>query len=383
MGRLTSSPPPISIVFLAFLVLANGGNALGGSSTERSGARRLFIFGDSTVDVGNNNYIDSIPSHRARHPPYGLNGFFGGPTGRFSDGRLVVDFIADYAGLPFIPPFLQPSAKLDNGANFASGGATILPETGKGWGLALGTQLNLFKKMQRSLAREFGDAKTKEQLSEAVYFISIGSNDYIVDYISDLELQKMYPPEEYIGMVIGNLTQAIQELYETGARKFSFLSLGPLGCAPAVRVLGPNGTHGRCFEEVSELAVAHNNMLSASLVGLEYLLEGFKYVNPNAYEWIGDRIYHPLKYGFIDGENACCGRGPYGGIYSCGDTKEGMKEYELCGSPEEHVWWDSYHLSEKVNEQLAKKLWKNTALKGFFTKDSVITDDPTNLQDEL
>lgn len=53
----------------------------------------LFIFGDSTVDTGNNNYIKTTPENRADYEPYGHNGFFPKPTGRFSDGRVIVDFI--------------------------------------------------------------------------------------------------------------------------------------------------------------------------------------------------------------------------------------------------------------------------------------------------
>lgn len=56
----------------------------------------LFIFGDSTVDPGNNNYIQTIAENQANYPPYGQNGFFKGPTGRFSDGRVIVDFIGKY-----------------------------------------------------------------------------------------------------------------------------------------------------------------------------------------------------------------------------------------------------------------------------------------------
>lgn len=53
----------------------------------------LFIFGDSTVDSGNNNYIDTIPENKADCKPYGQNGVFDKPTGRFSDGRIITDFI--------------------------------------------------------------------------------------------------------------------------------------------------------------------------------------------------------------------------------------------------------------------------------------------------
>lgn len=48
-----------------------------------------FIFGDSLLDVGNNNYISSLA--KANHYPYGID--FGMPTGRFCNGRTVLDVI--------------------------------------------------------------------------------------------------------------------------------------------------------------------------------------------------------------------------------------------------------------------------------------------------
>lgn len=62
-----------------------------GQPSEKTSA--FFIFGDSTVDPGNNNYINTIPDNRADHKPYGQNGFFDHPTGRFCEGRIIVDFI--------------------------------------------------------------------------------------------------------------------------------------------------------------------------------------------------------------------------------------------------------------------------------------------------
>ncbi|KAK2970480.1 hypothetical protein RJ640_023663 [Escallonia rubra] len=45
-------------------------------------------------------------------------------------GRLIPDFIAEYAKLPLIPPYLQPgNHQFGYGANFASGGAGALDET--------------------------------------------------------------------------------------------------------------------------------------------------------------------------------------------------------------------------------------------------------------
>ena len=52
----------------------------------------LFIFGDSLFDAGNNNYINTTVNYQANFEPYGES-FFKYPTGRFSNGRLIPDFI--------------------------------------------------------------------------------------------------------------------------------------------------------------------------------------------------------------------------------------------------------------------------------------------------
>lgn len=51
-----------------------------------------FIFGDSLVDNGNNNQLQSLA--RADYRPYGID-FPSGPTGRFSNGKTTVDVIGE------------------------------------------------------------------------------------------------------------------------------------------------------------------------------------------------------------------------------------------------------------------------------------------------
>lgn len=51
-----------------------------------------FVFGDSLVDTGNNNYILSLA--KANYLPYGVD--FGIPTGRFTNGRTIIDIVGKY-----------------------------------------------------------------------------------------------------------------------------------------------------------------------------------------------------------------------------------------------------------------------------------------------
>lgn len=52
-----------------------------------------FIFGDSLVDNGNNNQLNSLA--KANYLPYGID-FAGGPTGRFSNGKTTVDVVGAF-----------------------------------------------------------------------------------------------------------------------------------------------------------------------------------------------------------------------------------------------------------------------------------------------
>lgn len=50
----------------------------------------LCIFGDSVVDVGNNNNLQTLI--KANFPPYGRDYAGHRPTGRFCNGKLATDY---------------------------------------------------------------------------------------------------------------------------------------------------------------------------------------------------------------------------------------------------------------------------------------------------
>ncbi|KAK4480452.1 hypothetical protein RD792_013525 [Penstemon davidsonii] len=95
-------------------------------------ARSFFVFGDSLVDSGNNNYLATTA--RADSPPYGIDYPTRRPTGRFSNGFNIPDLISQHIGqtespLPYLSPQLN-GQRLLVGANFASAGVGILNDTG-------------------------------------------------------------------------------------------------------------------------------------------------------------------------------------------------------------------------------------------------------------
>ena len=70
--------------------------------------------------------------------------------------------------------------------------------------------------MEKNLNSKLGEAKTKTLLSRAVYMFGIGSNDYIAFATRKTTELPSYTREEYVKMVIGNLTDSIQVIHISG-----------------------------------------------------------------------------------------------------------------------------------------------------------------------
>lgn len=51
----------------------------------------IIVFGDSIVDPGNNNNLETLI--KCNFPPYGRDFMGGKPTGRFSNGKVPTDLI--------------------------------------------------------------------------------------------------------------------------------------------------------------------------------------------------------------------------------------------------------------------------------------------------
>jgi hypothetical protein len=83
----------LALVFVAALAAAAAAGAdAAKAGTAKGKYRALFNFGDSLADAGNliaNGVPDILATARL---PYGQT-YFGKPTGRCSDGRLVIDHL--------------------------------------------------------------------------------------------------------------------------------------------------------------------------------------------------------------------------------------------------------------------------------------------------
>ena len=74
---------------LALVVLSS---VLAPAAAKKPLVPAMFVFGDSLVDVGNNNRLERCDvSCKANHPPYGVDHPCHSPTGRFSNGYNLAD----------------------------------------------------------------------------------------------------------------------------------------------------------------------------------------------------------------------------------------------------------------------------------------------------
>ncbi|TXG68211.1 hypothetical protein EZV62_003146 [Acer yangbiense] len=309
----------------------------------------FFILGDSLYDVGNNQYIVEPGTYLPQyHKPYGTT-FLNHATGRYSDGRAPPDFIASKLNMSFIPPILEPEADFTNGASFASGGASVFDTSTQA--IYFGKQVELFKKLSLKWKAELGEEEANKRLANAVYLISICGNDYF-RFSTNFPHSNQSEQLEYIDTVLVEFKKEIKNMYNIGGRKFMIQNVSPLGCLPRHKEKY-NISTDVCAGRSLVLTKLHNSQLIIALEELKSSLTGSVFSHFDYHKATGDRINDPAKYGFKEGGTACCGVGSHRGS-GCGDV---TNDYELCFNPNEYVWFDGAHHSDKANGQLAELMW--------------------------
>ncbi|XP_022716884.1 GDSL esterase/lipase At5g55050-like [Durio zibethinus] len=301
----------------------------------------VFVFGDSQVDVGNNNYLP-VSVAKADFPHNGIDFPTKKPTGRFCNGKNPADFLAEKVGLPSSPPYLSLLEKKDasyiNGVSFASGGAGILNSTDQvlRQAIPLTKQVEYYLAVHQILVQQMGSSAAEKHFSKSLFAIIIGSND-LFDYFGSSDLRKKNTPQQFVDLMANALKQQLKRLYAFGARKFFVAGIGAIGCIPAERV--KNKTH-QCNEEGNFWSVKYNEGLKAMLKGLKSELQGISYSCFDTYSFIQGVIQNPSAYGFNEIKAACCGLGDLRAKVPC------VPVSTYCSNRKDHVFWDLYHPTE-------------------------------------
>ncbi|KAF3441755.1 hypothetical protein FNV43_RR15670 [Rhamnella rubrinervis] len=309
----------------------------------------LIIFGDSVVDVGNNN--NRVTLVKANFPPYGRDFVTHRPSGRFCNGKLATDFTAEYLGFSSYPPaYLSQEARGKNlltGANFASAASGYYTGTAQLYGaIPLTQQLSYYREYQSKVVNIVGKAKANAIFSGAIHVLSAGSSDFIQNYYINPILNRVYSPDQFSDILLRSYATFIQNLYEMGARRIGVTSLPPTGCLPASITLFGAGNN-QCVERLNRDAVLFNNKLNTTSQTLRNL-PGLKLVVFDIYQPLLDMITRPTDNGFFESRRACCGTGTIETSLLCNSRSIGT-----CSNATQYVFWDGFHPSEAANEVLA------------------------------
>jgi hypothetical protein len=98
--RLPAAVP--LLLLLGAAVASAGAEDTDGGNSRRRHSRLLFAFGNSLTDTGNGAIFPVTAGGPFTRPPYGET-FFGRPSGRACNGRLVLDFLGTYVRICMSP----------------------------------------------------------------------------------------------------------------------------------------------------------------------------------------------------------------------------------------------------------------------------------------
>ncbi|GFQ02725.1 GDSL esterase/lipase at1g29660 [Phtheirospermum japonicum] len=312
----------------------------------------FFIFGDSVVDNGNNNYRETTA--KVNYLPYGVD-FPTGPTGRFSNGRNVADFIAELLGFDkYIPPYANGTTQdILQGVNYGSGGAGILDETGRqkyGDVISLNEQLSNHEATISRVTNLLGSkAAAKQHLSKCIYFVGMGNNDYLAYYLPQFHTSTTpYNPQQFAALLIFRYSTQLRRLYDNGARKIAVSGVGKLGCLPHEIATYGNSDAPACVETSNDVVRIFNEFLELLLKDLNNQLTDAKFV-------LARDSSSTTSYGNITVlSDTCCQVST--DVVSGGHCVQGTTP---CSNRDEYMFWDGFHPTEAANLISAKIVYND------------------------
>ncbi|GJP37410.1 hypothetical protein CLOM_g21816 [Closterium sp. NIES-68] len=355
---------------LALLLLA----VLACACSTATGAKisQVYVFGDESVDVGNANLFKQAPL-KANKAPYGVS--YKPASGRFSDGKLVVDYLADF--LAIAPPRadLAPrNASLPfTGLDFATAGAGAKSGTNGGKTRGLQVQFNEFRKWFHEAQRTNNpDLK----LGEALFVISIGANDYIAELSrAQPNMTTLTALASSVSNIVINITQSLYKL--TGSSNIVLFDLPNLGCIPAVRRAQNTGIN--CTDAGNQVTIIHN---FAMITKSDKLRTNPDLPMPNLVFFRQSVVYKTMIQvpvsGLTNQTYPCCEAvTSTGTVVACGQTAGAGKAAVTagpCAAPAKYLWWDALNPTQAVNQKVANTLFfssnpnmvRPNGLKKFF-----------------
>uniref|UniRef100_A0ACD5VJN4 Uncharacterized protein n=1 Tax=Avena sativa TaxID=4498 RepID=A0ACD5VJN4_AVESA len=368
---------------------------LAAAQPARACYSRVFSFGDSLADTGNYRFVFSNDTRApVLWPPYGET-YFHNATGRFSNGRILIDFIADALGLPFVPPYWggRSAEYFAGGANFAVGGATALsPEFFRRNGAPLANDNTVHLDMEMDWFRDLikllcpnDTAGCSDMMNDSLFLVGeIGGNDYNLPFFAGVPFEKI---QNFTPSVIAKISSTITELIELGAKTLLVPGNLPIGCVPTYLMRYKSDKkkdyepETGCLRWMNQFSEDHNKLLVDELEELRQLHPGVTIIYADYYGAAMEIFLTPKKsvsLAKIKDNNrtstieyplvACCGGGETYGVSS---ARCGRGEYKVCDDPQKYGSWDGLHPSEAAYKVIADGL-----LRGSYTHPPIANSCP-------
>ncbi len=266
------------------------------ASADENEFNKLFVFGDSLSDNG--NLVLLLPEF-VPNPPYA--------EGKFSDGPLAVEVIADELDIDLIPVIQNPL----EGNNFAVAGARARTDR---------MFLNLPEQIYNFL-----NSPSSYVPSDALYVVFIGGND-----VRDALLAGGGTVGDgIVRAAVANVRTAITDLIDAGALHILAPNVPNLGAIPEVPDF--------FFAEATRLSELYNSVLAFEIASLEAEF-GIDIIEFDTFGFLNSILRNADELEFEDTENACIFSVPF--PFDC----------------EEFVFFDTIHPTTRIHELVGEEI---------------------------
>lgn len=298
---------------------------------------KIYQLGDSISDTGNCIRERICGSHSScARSPYGIDFFFHKPTGRCSNGLLIIDLLALESGLPLLNPYKDQSANFTHGANFAVAGAT-----------ALSAEVMAEKKISMS--------STNSSLSVQLDWMSSHFKNTCSPGKTMEDLRKMVPN------IVQTIIRGVKRVIDFGATRIVVPGTFPKGCGPTflTQFMTNDSTaydEYHCLKDLNNLTNYYNDHLEQAIDETKKEYRNITLIYSDyykAYMWL---LRNAVTLGFDENslQKACCG---IGGDYDYDNSRRcGAPGVPVCVDPKTYFNWDGIHLTQEAHSWLAKWL---------------------------
>ncbi|KAD4889056.1 hypothetical protein R6Q59_034054 [Mikania micrantha] len=338
-------------------------------SPNRRPFNKIYAFGDSYTDTGNTESASGPNAFTyVSNPPYGST-FFHHPTNRYSDGRLVIDFVTESLSLPYLPPYHNPKADTSYGVNYAVAGSTAIPYSFFAKNnltldiqpQSLQTQFAWFNKNlegQKCKNMKSTPEECKKVFDDALIWVGeIGANDYAYTLGSSVQTKTIQQ------LSTRNVYGFLEALLEKGAKYMVVEGLPTTGCLTLSMSLAPTSDRDDigCVGSLNKQSYDHNTILQTKIRDLRQKFPKTVIIYADYWNAYRSIVKNAPKLGFKELYKVCCGSSaaPYNFdvFATCGSESSSS-----CKNPSQYINWDGVHLTEAMYKVVAESF-----LKGGFT----------------